>query len=218
MTLPGPGDARPGGQGRPRYQDLSRFRLPRNFRGRSAVVVQLWWLVQASLFALSPQVLYGWRRFLLRLFGAKIGRNVLLRPSVQVTYPWKVEIGDHSWIGDGVVLYSLGTVHIGAHSVVSQNSYVCAGSHNPESVAFDIFALPVWIGDECWIASDVFVAPGVSIGDGAVVGARSSVFEDLPPAMICRGNPAVPVRPRGAGEVPGMEHSSRAGERRRQLP
>ena len=125
---------------------------------------------------------------------------MLVRPTVEITYPWKVEIGDHSWIGDGVVLYSLGTIHIGANSVVSQRSYICTGSHNHRSLAFDIFALPVWIGDECWVASDVFVAPGVSIGDGAVVGARSTVFDDLPPGMLCRGNPAVPLRARMSGD------------------
>lgn len=181
---------------RPRFQDLGRFRLPADFRGRSAVTVQLWWLVQATLFRLSPQVCYGWRRFLLRLFGAKIARGVRLRPSVEVTYPWKLEIGEFSWVGDGVVLYTLGRIHIGANCVVSQWSYLCTGSHDPRSIAFDIFALPIRIGDECWIASDVFVAPGVSIADGAVIGARSTVLDDMPAAMVCYGNPAVPVRAR----------------------
>lgn len=203
---------------RARYQDLSRFRLPENFRGRSAVVVQLWWLVRGSLFKLSPQLLYGWRRFLLRLFGAKLGRKVLVRPTAEITYPWKVEIGDHSWIGDRVVLYSLGPIHVGANSVVSQNSYICAGSHDPDRIGFDIFARAVWIGDECWVASDVFVAPGVSIGDGTVVGARSSVFDDLPPGMVCRGNPAVPVRPRAAGEALAEEAGERRGGQERWLP
>lgn len=182
------------------YQDLRQFRLPARFRGRSAVVVQLWWLVQATLFRGSPQVFYGWRRWLLRLFGAKLGRGVLLRPTVEITYPWKLTVGDYSWVGDGAVLYTLGEIHIGAHSVVSQRSYICTGSHKPESPSFDIFAVPVRIGSECWIASDVFVAPGVSIGDGAVVGARSTVFDDLPPGMICYGNPARPVRARAAAQ------------------
>ena len=93
---------------RPRFQDLSRFRLPADFRGRSAVWVQLWWLVQATLFRLSPQFLFGWRRWLLRLFGARVGAGVLIRPTATITYPWKVAIGDHSWVGDDVVLYSLG--------------------------------------------------------------------------------------------------------------
>jgi putative colanic acid biosynthesis acetyltransferase WcaF len=179
------------------YQDLARFRLPDRFRGRSALTVQLWWIVEATLFRHSPQILYGWRRWLLRLFGAQIGRGVLIRPSVRITYPWKVTIGDHSWIGDEAVLYSLAEIHVGANSVVSQRSYLCTGSHDPESPAFDIFAVPIYIGSQCWIASDVFVAPGVSIRDAAVVGARSTVLHDLPEAMICHGTPARPVRRRG---------------------
>ena len=93
-------------------QQLNKFKLPENFRGRNAITVQLWWLVQSTLFRASPQFLYGFRRLLLRLFGAKIGRKVIVRPSVKITYPWKVSIGDYSWIGDDVNLYSLGEIEI----------------------------------------------------------------------------------------------------------
>jgi putative colanic acid biosynthesis acetyltransferase WcaF len=216
-TLPEGESARPPPERRPRYQDLRRFRLPAKFRGRSAIAVQLWWLVQATLFRMSPQVCYGWRRFLLRLFGAKIGRDVRLRATVEVTYPWKLEIGEHSWIGDEVVLYTLGPIHIGANSVVSQRSYLCTGSHDPASLAFDIFALPIWIGDECWVAADVFVAPGVSIADGAVIGVRSTVLDDMPAAMVCYGSPAVPVRARQRredGATPGVPARSELVQRR----
>lgn len=191
------------------YQDLRRFRLPKGFRGRSAIIVQLWWLVQATLFRGSPQICYGWRRWLLRRFGARVGRGVLIRPTVEITYPWKLTIGDYSWVGDGAVLYTLGEIYLGAHSVVSQRSYICTGSHEPESLAFAIFARPVRIGAECWLAADVFVAPGVSIGDGTVVGARSSVFDDLPPGMICRGAPARPVRRRSASSEDGLPPAPR---------
>jgi len=178
------------------YQDLSRFQVPAGFRGRNRITVQLWWLVQATVFRLSPQVFYGWRRFLLRLFGAHVGRGALIRPSAEITYPWKVWIGDHSWIGDGATLYSLSDIRIGPHSVISQRAYLCAGTHDPASITFDILAAPISIGAECWIASDVFVALGVTIGDGTVVGARSTVFHDLPKGMICYGTPARPVRGR----------------------
>lgn len=174
--------------------DLSRFELPPGFRGRSALVVQLWWMAQATLFRHSPQFAYGFRRWLLRMFGAQVGAKVLLRPSVTVTYPWKVTIGDYAWIGDDVVLYSLGPISVGAHSVVSQRSYLCAGDHDPLSETFEIRARPVQIGSHAWIASDVFVAPGVSIGNGTVVGARSSVFRDLPAGWMCLGSPARPIR------------------------
>lgn len=180
----------------PDYQRLDKFRLPPDFRGRSAVVVQLWWLVQSTLFAWSPQFLYGWRRFLLRLFGAKIGENVLIRPSVLVTYPWKLTIGDHCWVGDQVELYTLGNIQIGAHTVISQRSYICTGSHDFSSPAFDIYAKPIVIEEQVWIATDVFVAPGVTIGRGAVIGARSTVLNDLPAGKICYGNPAIVIKDR----------------------
>jgi putative colanic acid biosynthesis acetyltransferase WcaF len=177
-------------------QDLQQFRLPPGFRGRSAVAVQLWWLVQATLFRLSPQFMYGWRRWLLRCFGAKVGRGVLLRPTVSVTFPWKVEIGDYAWIGDDAVLYSLGPISIGRNAVVSQKSYLCTGTHDARSPAFDIEAHPIVIEDEAWVASDVFIAPGVTVGRGAVIGARSTVLQAMPAGMVCVGYPCRPVRPR----------------------
>jgi len=178
------------------HQNLKHFVVAAGMRGRSRLIVQLWWIVQASLFRWSPQVLYGWRRFLLRLFSAKIGVGVLVRPSATITYPWKVSIGDYSWIGDDVVLYSLGEIQIGENSVVSQRSYLCAGSHDYKKESFDLITDKIIIEDEVWLATDVFVAPGVEIAKGAVIGARSSVFSNIPTEMICFGNPAKPVRSR----------------------
>jgi putative colanic acid biosynthesis acetyltransferase WcaF len=177
-------------------QDLASFGLPPGFRGRPAWFVQLWWLVQATLFAGSPQFMYGWRRFILRCFGAHIGKGVIMRPSVKITYPWKLHIDDYSWVGDQVVLYTLGPIHIGANTVVSQNSYICTGSHDEALPNFAIYAKPIAILAEAWVASDVFIAPGVTVGAGAVVGARSSVFHDVPEGMVVAGNPAKPLRPR----------------------
>lgn len=177
-------------------QDLSRFRLPIGFRGASSLKVQLWWIVQATLFGCSPQFMYAWRRWLLKIFGAEIGKGVLLRPSVRVTYPWKVKIGDFSWVGDNVELYSLGEIVIGANTVISQKSYVCSASHDYSAIGFDIYSQKVVIEDEAWVATDVYVAPGVTIGKGAVIGARSSVFKDMPAGMVCLGSPAKPIKPR----------------------
>ncbi len=178
------------------YQKLHNFSLPKGFRGRSAVIVQLWWIVQSSLFSMSPQFMYGWRCFLLRLFGAKIGKDVIIRPSVQITYPWKVVIGSNCWLGDNTELYSLGEIEIGNNVVVSQKSYLCAATHDYLKSTFDMVDNKITIKDEVWIASDVFIAPGVTIGKGAVVGARSSVFKDMPEGMICVGYPAKPIKPR----------------------
>ena len=179
-----------------KFQDLGRFTLPPGFRGRSALTVQLWNLVQTTLFAASPQVCYGWRRWLLRLFGADVGPGVKVRPSARITYPWKVSLGARCWISDDTALYSLGDITIGADAVISQRSYLCTGSHDPGREDFLIYSKPIVIGPEAWIATDVYVGPGVSIGRGSVVGARSSVFTDLPEGMICYGAPAKPMRPR----------------------
>jgi putative colanic acid biosynthesis acetyltransferase WcaF len=170
-------------------QDLARFKQPANFRGRPAWLVQLWWVVQGTLFAWSPQFMYGWRCSLLRMFGARIGRDVIIRPTVRVTYPWKLSIGDHSWIGDFVELYTLGDITIGANAVVSQYSYLCTGSHDLRSPTFDIFAKPIIVEDEAWVAAGVFVHPGVTIGHGSVAAARTTVRKDLEAYGIYAGEP-----------------------------
>jgi putative colanic acid biosynthesis acetyltransferase WcaF len=180
----------------PQYQDLTRHFVPPSFRGRSKIVVQVWWFVQASFFAWSPQIFYGWRRFLLRLFGAQIGKKVLIRPSSKFTYPWKVSIGDYSWIGDDCVFYSLGKISIGRNVSIAHRDYFCTGFHDISKISFDIGQKPIVIEDECWIPNDVFVGPGVKIGRGTVVGARSTVLKDLPGGMVCYGNPAKPIKQR----------------------
>ena len=174
-------------------QDLSRFRLPPGFRGRSDFIVQLWWIAQALLIHASPQVMYGWRRLILRLFGARIGKNVKVRPSVRITYPWKVTIEDSAWIGDGAELYSLAEITIGHDAVVSQGSYLCTGSHDYNDIGFPIVTKPIVVEPEFWIAAQSFVTPGVTIGRGAVVGVRSLVLEDVPAYTIVAGHPAVAI-------------------------
>ena len=172
-------------------QDLSSFKLESDFRGRSAFLVQLWWIVQSTIFGCSPQFMYGWRRALLRLFGADIGSNVLVRPSVRVTYPWKLKIGNHSWIGDHVELYTLGAITIGNNAVVSQGSYLCTGTHDYLDPSFRIEERPIVVEDEAWVAAQVFIAPGIRIGKGAVVGVRSLVLTDVPDGAIAMGHPAI---------------------------
>jgi len=178
------------------YQKLEQFRLPQGFRGRSGWYVQLWWLVQSTLFAMSPQFMYGWRNFLLRLFGAKVGRGVIIRPSVRITYPWKVKIGNNVWIGDHAELYSLGEIEIGDDVVISQKSYLCAATHDFTKPTFDMIDKKITIEDQVWVATDVFVAPSVTIARGALIGARSSVFSDMPEGMICVGSPAKAIKAR----------------------
>lgn len=178
------------------FQDLSKFSVPSEFRGRSRIAVQTWWLIQSTLFHGSPQLAYGFRRWLLRLFGAKVGAGAIIRPSATITYPWKVTIGEHAWVGDHAILYSLGPIDIGDHAVISQGVHLCAGDHDYTRSDFPIRGRAIRIGDEAWVAADVFVAPGVAVGRGAVIGARSSVFQDMPEGMVCVGSPCRPVKKR----------------------
>ena len=180
----------------PHFQNLKLVRVPPTFRGRPAWFVQLWWVVQDTLFRWSPQVCFSWRSFLLRLFGAQLGKNVRIRPTARVTYPWKLSIGDEVWIGDDCVLYNLGEIKLGSNVALAHGVYLCTGMHDYTRVEFPILAYPIRVEDEVWLTNDVFIAPGVTIGRGVVVGARSTVLHSLPPGMVCFGSPAVPVKPR----------------------
>lgn len=153
-------------------------------------MVQLWWLVQSTLFRGSPQFMYSWRRFLLQLFGARVGAGVLVRPTARITYPWNLSIGENSWIGDFAELYTLSSIDIGRCAVVSQHVYICTGSHDTMSDTFDIVRKPIRIEDEVWIAAGVFVHPGVTLSRGSVVAARSVLNTDTESYAVYAGAPA----------------------------
>jgi putative colanic acid biosynthesis acetyltransferase WcaF len=178
------------------YQKLNEFKLPENFRGKNKFIVQIWAITNSLFFSNSPQFMFKFRVFLLRLFGAKIGKNVLIRSSVVITYPWKLEIGDNTWIGEGCYLYNLAPIKIGSNVSIAHRNFFNTGGHDYNKITFDIFAKPILIEDESWITSEVYISPGVTIGKGAVVGVRSLVFNDLPSAMVCYGNPAKPIKQR----------------------
>lgn len=174
------------------YVDLRRYDQSDFDRGRSNWYIILWWLVQAIAFPLSLHNFNGFRAWLLRLFGAKIGQNVVIRPTARFTYPWKIAIGDYSWIGDDVVLYSVDLIAIGSHCVISQKSYLCTGSHDIKDPAFGLITAPIEIGNGVWVATDCFIAPGVTIGANSVIGARSSVFRSIPMGRVAWGTPCIP--------------------------
>ncbi len=173
----------------PSLVDLRKYDQSWFDRGRPGWYVLLWWLVQAIVFSITPQPLNSIRCSVLRWFGAKIGQGVLIRPTARFTYPWKVEIGDYSWIGDNVVFYSLDRISIGDHCVISQKSYLCTGSHDVRDRAFGLETNAIAIGHGVWIATDCFIAPGVEIGSNAVIGARSTVLKSMPAQTVCWGSP-----------------------------
>lgn len=165
-------------------------------RGR-ARVVEWGWYVCKLLFFLSawpwPSAL---RVALLRAFGAQVGQGVVIKPRVNIHLPWKLAIGDHTWIGEEVFILNFEPVTIGAHACVSQRAFLCTGNHDFRDVTMPYRNAPITIGDGAWVGAQVFVAPGVTIGDEVVVAAGSVVTRALPPAMCCAGYPCVPVKPR----------------------
>ena len=174
------------------FVDLRKYDQSDFDRGRAGWYIFLWWFLQAVTFPLTLHNMSGIRCAILRLFGARIGKGVLIRPTARFTYPWKVTIGDYSWIGDDVVLYSLDEINIGSHCVISQKSYICTGSHDIKDPAFGLKTEKVAISYGAWVATDCFVGPGVTIGATAVIGARSSVLTDIPDGQVCWGTPCRP--------------------------
>lgn len=166
----------------------------------------VWQLVWLFLYRPTPRSLHPWRCLLLRLFGAKIGKAVHPYPSARVWAPWNLEMGDHSCISEQVDCYCVDKISIGANSTVSQYSFLCTASHDYTMFTMPLVTAPISIGQRAWITADVFIGPGTTIGDGAVITARSSVFEDIPPWMVASGNPAVPIKAR---ELHRQDHVSK---------
>ena len=169
--------------------DLSRYDTGGFDRGRSAVVEALWILVQALLVrSWLPGAAH--RRWLLRLFGARIGAGVDIKPGVRVKFPWRLSIGAHSWIGEDAWIDNLAEVVIGDNCCISQGVYLCTGSHDWGKPAFDLIAKPIRVGSGAWIAARAVVAPGVTVGEGAVLGLGSVATGDLLPGTVYQGCPA----------------------------
>jgi len=156
----------------------------------------LWNIVQATIFRYSLPRAMRWRRWLLKRFGAKIGPHSGMRREVRIFHPWLFEMGDWSMLANNVVIYSLGPVRIGDHSVLSQDVYVCAGSHDYTKPNLPLQRPPITIGSGVWIAAGAFIGPGVTIGDNTVVGARAVVMKDVEAGVVVAGNPAKVIKRR----------------------
>lgn len=154
------------------------------------MVRRVFWALVQPLFRFSPRPCFGWRRFLLRCFGAKVGRNVHIYPSVKIYLPWNLEAGGHSAIGEDAFIYNLGLVTLGERVTISHRAHICAGTHDHSKADFPLLRPTIAIGNEAWICADAFVGPGVTIGEGAIVGARAVAIKDVRPWMIVVGNPA----------------------------
>ncbi|WP_346323817.1 acetyltransferase [Emcibacter sp. SYSU 3D8] len=163
---------------------------------RKELLGRVLWELAGPLFAWSPRPLWGWRRMLLRVFGAQVGHGVHIYPSVRITIPWNLSIGDGSAIGDRVTLYALGPITLGKRVTVSQGAHLCAGTHDWRMPDMPLLKPPILIADDAWICADAFVGPGVRVGMGAIAGARAVVVRDVAAATIVGGNPARVLRRR----------------------
>lgn len=155
------------------------------------------WLVLARF---TPPPLHRWRAFVLRLFGAKLGRGVRVHASAVIWLPANLELGDHVLVAPRARLYNQGRITIGARTVISQGAHICASTHDIDDPDFQLVLRPIAIGSRAWVAAEAFVGPGVTIGDEAVVGARAAIFRDAEPGGVYSGNPAVLLKHRNLGE------------------
>lgn len=169
--------------------DVASNRSARKWSGKE-LAGRVLWAACAPLFKFSPRLFWGWRSFLLRLFGAKVGRNVHIHPSARIFIPWNLQIGDWSSVGFDALIYNLGPVKIGTEVTISQRAHLCAGSHDFRDPAMTLLKLPITVGDEAWICADAFVGPSIEVGAKAVIGARAVVMKDVAAGSVVGGNPA----------------------------
>ncbi len=175
--------------------DIDAARAARPYTRREYVGRALWALA-SPLFRCSPRPLFGWRRFLLRCFGAGVGQGVHVDPGARIEIPWNLTLGDHAAIGAGVWVYNLGPIRIGARATVSHRAHLCGGSHDYADPALPLLRTGLEIGDDAWVCADAFVGPGVRVGAGAVVGAAAVAMRDVEPWTVVAGNPARMVKRR----------------------
>lgn len=175
--------------------NIEANRQQRNY-SRAEMLRRIGWVLGQGFFRCSPRPCFAFRRVLLRLYGARIGRQVNVYPTARIEMPWLLSIGDWSSVGEGARLYNLGDLSLGRRVTVSQGAHLCGGTHDDRDPAMPLLRRPIRIGDDAWICADAFVGPGVTVGDGAVVGARAVAVRDVAPWTVVAGNPARFIRKR----------------------
>ncbi len=169
--------------------NIDKNRKARKWSRREQVARVIWATAQ-PFFRLSPRPLWGWRRWMLTRFGATIGQQVHVYPTVRITMPWNLTIDDHAAVGDRAILYALGPIAIKARATISQGAHLCAGTHDISLPDRPLVKSPITINEDAWVAAEAFVGPGVTVGKGAILGARAVTMRDVPSLAIMVGNPA----------------------------
>lgn len=175
--------------------DIAANRQSRKY-SKKELLLRVLWSVGQFAFRLSPRPCFGWRRFVLRRFGAKIGHQVNTYASTRVYFPWNLTVGDWSAIGEDAFIYNLGPVTLGEKVTISHRAQLCAGTHDYTRADLPLLKPPIVIKDQAWVCADAFVGPGVTVGEGAIVGARAVAMKDIPPWAIVAGNPAKFIKKR----------------------
>jgi putative colanic acid biosynthesis acetyltransferase WcaF len=163
--------------------------------GKGALVRMLWYCAN-NLLLKSGMPGSGWRRALLKLFGATVGKSVVLKPHINIKYPWRLKIGAYSWIGEDVWIDNLGEVSIGSHCCLSQGAMLLCGNHHYGKTTFDLMVGDITLEDGVWIGAKSVVCPGVVCKSHAVLSVGSIATSDLQAYAIYAGNPAKLVRER----------------------
>lgn len=166
------------------------------YKPGAPAIMRVFWYLANAWFMKSWIPGSFWRVFLLRTYGAKIGKGVVIKPGVNIKYPWRLEIGDHSWIGEKVWIDNLDQVRIGNHCCVSQGALLLCGNHNYKKVAFDLITGPIVLEDGAWVGAMCTVTANVTLFSHAVLSAGSIASKNLDAYSIYTGNPAVKVRER----------------------
>ena len=170
--------------------DLSRYDNSHFDRGASCFKEALWRLCQGLFFQPLWHMPSGFRVFVLRCFGAKVGKRVVVRAGVNISFPWRLELGNDVWLGEEVMILSLAPVKIGSNVCISQRAYLCTGSHDHNSETFDLRTESIEVKSGSWIAAMAFVGPGVTLGENVRVGAGAVVLRDVPDSAMAVGVPA----------------------------
>ena len=175
--------------------DLNQFRNVEYHPGN--LVKRIIWYVVNVLFFINPFSLWtGLKVFLLRLFGAKVGKGLVIKPNVNIKYPWKLKIGNHVWIGERVWIDNLADVVLEDNVCLSQGAMLLTGNHDYGKVTFDLITADIVIEEGSWIGAHAVVCPGVTCHTHAVLSVNSVASMDLQAYGIYRGNPAEKVKDR----------------------